>query len=1262
MSSQRPSIHSFRSLLSLSPHTRFFDLEGRKKGIFVGENLVKIGEMDGWTVDGWLIYSWVSVLTATDLKDTDDVQRDVTLHTPTRSSRADATLSPIGLNLDLTRKGGTNVRRKKQEALKQKGSGMLRRRRSLAALLSSSSASSASASAEAEEDVPPLPLGLTRATPRAVNGVKSGVSGGAKSSAPHTNGAETNANGPKSNTLKKSGSINRGAPALSSVKSAPLSNGKGKEKEGLIQRVSALFRVSSTSSSPAKSSKRGGFKPTPRYKAGVASTPDVRRANAKQLASSSTADEEEEDDIRRPSGLGRAASLSRSRSPSSRIRPHPHAHALVEGSEVGSEDDGNSDAEDDIRQPAGLGKPASLRSLPLLRDADVEAEEARAYMRPWERVPSLSASSASHPSPPMSTANTSTPRARTRSTPLPFFPRGGSPPLPALPKVQLPAALWARVLRHVALPDAASAAQVCRGVCGAARGRMYGAVDLRAPPPSLAHASSSSLAYGGGPFGGRGRELGREGRVGTREGTREREGSGGDRGGAEGGQSLARSLREAHLAGHVRAVVCAGWPPWGGEGEEEAHLHSSSLAHPASWTAASTASRSILPPLLSTSRVLFLAPTLRTSSAPTRYRPFPILSSLSPPFYFTSMHFPALRTLTIFPAPTGPLDTRALLAFLRAHPTLERLAVLGADAHDDDADDDADQEADDNAPFLPRLTHLHAPPALAARVLPRLSAPPPAPAAPPPAAKGLSAEALALLAPDPKRLGWHRVRSQNAEVEALAGAFLEAEAAAATAQGSVRRIPRKPVPALPDDGAGEEGAQVVKADVVRAARAVYVQSPARAGGGAALHPLRVLRIAVARPMYEGGAGAGGGRVGRAVGGLLAARNPTEGDEGLALHVLFGPRVERRTIEKVLRTLGAGVGEAFAAAPASPVRGRKQPSAWRMDGDAAAVESEPGASTRGLALLEVRSAVRAAELYKIMHGVLPRYPALHTLLLTRPPTRYPPRPASPPTPSEPPSPRSPSFFFPSPPSTPGFPPPPPLPHARDGPPPSPSLLVPPSPSPRVPPSPSSRAPPPPSSPSLRVPSSPSALAPPSPAPSARSLQPYAPSLASTLAPPPGLPPAEDACAWEWDGWGTAAAALSPLQGLEDIDADMDGLSEEDAGHVAAWRRHCAGLGRRGLLDGAQTDIRVFRNVPAIFTDTSVWFPALADARLPPPARLGFRHRCSIIADARASRLVVLSLQKSGGAGAGRRTKVHIRAEAPAHHLAEGTCASFSASSD
>ncbi|KAJ6487071.1 hypothetical protein C8R47DRAFT_1072162 [Mycena vitilis] len=211
-----------------------------------------------------------------------------------------------------------------------------------------------------------------------------------------------------------------------------------------------------------------------------------------------------------------------------------------------------------------------------------------------------------------------------------------------------------------------------------------------------------------------------------------------------------------------------------------------------------------------------------------------------------------------------------------------------------------------------------------------------------------------------------------------------------------------------------------------AARAVYVQArPAGAScssislprasvcpaavrrvreGEPHAHPLRVLRLAVPRPLYEGTAGVGGGRVGRAVGSVLARgastksseADATSEQEGLALHLLFGPRVERRTLEKVLRTLGSGLAEVVPLAPppstTAAVNGKESPdakgkdrkappSAWPARGRSGRVAEET--DTQPVRAVKPVRGVALLELYKIVGAVLPSYAALRTLLLTRP---------------------------------------------------------------------------------------------------------------------------------------------------------------------------------------------------------------------------------------------------------------------------------------
>ncbi|KAJ7125533.1 hypothetical protein C8R43DRAFT_30637 [Mycena crocata] len=1199
---------------------------------------------------------------------------------------------------------------------------MLRRRRSLAALIAgSASASSASSSAEAapddEDDVPPLPLGLTRATIR-VRTISSGSAGSVNGSPDALNG-----NGIGRLSVDRLGAKN--------------------DDNGIIRRVSSLFRAGSASSS--SSVKSATFASTSRYKAASSSPdiinsppanklvkrpsvkrkherqltqPDVSSATSKSLASAASSlssssksksvnatsgisssaalsssnlngkkspgwapnafkspkskskskskskplpptrssssssrigedGEDEEDDIRRPSGLGHPTSLTladgerdftfgyaaaverfgqrddeavRERSASACSFVDLPAESDEGGAARRESDtiDGNGDGdegeedEDDIRRPSGLGRPTSLRAFPIEEE----------YAPPWERLrghtdpndhdaretnangmhdagpqregPRMRAISSptllqtlfrlpsSSPSSPSSPAGSPLDSSRRVNAPSPTTSFRTSTPSNSKPRAaRLTPTLWGAIFEHMSPADAARAARVSRPLCEGARSALYGVLDLRGLDSRLAVDSSADS---------------RQGRWESDVVRR-----GGDARGQGRGQIHA-VLRAPHLAARVEGVVCDGWPPW--------------------------------------------------------------------PWHIHEIHFPGLRRLTIFPVasdnpnsdslristPTTPstprvseaikpdptLNTRALFAFLRAHPTLERLAVVGAE-------DDGVQDADDSDghAFLPRLTHLHAPPALSVLLLERIAAAPPFVPPPPPSPapsrngstpditdpnsdkKGLSAASLALLAPDAKAArrphlpGWHRVRSHNAEVEALAGAFISAQTAPQRpdSSASIKRIPRKPPPVFSDET--EEGEAVVaQARVMRAAsvaRAVYVQAPAQQNapavrGPGARHPLRVLRLVIPRPLYEGGAAAaGGGRVGRAVGKVLARGPSAAATElrGLELHLLCGPRIERRTLEKVLRTFSTGLGEALAAAAVESQPTNlppSTPSAWPgrgrsgrdddVDGD---VKSAGRAG--GIMLLEVRSAVRIAELHKIMHTVLPRYSTLRTLLLTRPQLYR--RRSRSYSRSNPPSPRSPSFFFPSPPSTPGFrpvsmhapvspsfmrPPPSPSPMAAPA---SPSFIRAPSPSAHSPPSPSLRSPPSPHSPGH----APSLYASAHSSPDPSTSPPPSPRLA--LAPPPGLHPppsprptsalshkttVEGEWAWEWAGWADSARSATEMadsslridttlygDGESASDVELDGevgeLTTADAAQVAAWRRHCATLERVRMVSGA-----------------------------------------------------------------------------------------------
>ncbi|KAJ7021393.1 hypothetical protein C8F04DRAFT_269640 [Mycena alexandri] len=714
------------------------------------------------------------------------------------------------------------------------------------------------------------------------------------------------------------------------------------------------------------------------------------------------------------------------------------------------EDHGDEVDEDDIRRPEGLGKAASLplgslddsATLPWERprkfpsdDADATQSGAGSGAHERTRAQSTPTLHILHEMlglpPPLAARSSSSSPSPHSNSPSRSHATSNSPHRAAahrLRTIQLPPALWHLVLDYVEVDDAVRAACVNRVLCQAARGRIYGVVDLRQGVRGLSQQSMTN-----------GVERGDAEEVAMKTNART--------------DSRSRTARtgildalhaHAHLAAVVEGLVCAGWPPWT-EGE-------------------------------------------------------------------TPLHLPALRALTVFHSPSdtttngGSSSTDALLPFLRLHPTLERLAVIGggdadsastskstdraSEHHADptEAENETEKEKEkEKNPFLPRLTHLHAPPALAVRLLdriagapfasltspsftsPSLSHPPLSSAAttpgstgtPPPNStqnqsgsnsnKQLSAASLALLAPDPDRKlrsrlsVWGRSKSHDRLAEAFtfggssatstapnstgstglvgptsktstaangirrgASANGVGTAATASANGIKRgasangvgssanpsaivhpaaaattewRIPRKAPPTFHDthtpaasvdttdslsllDGDADEdvvlgfgfGAEKVQLrrveSVGRAARPVFMQATGRGPssntnktGEPHAHPLRVLRIAIPRPLYEGAAGAGGGKVGRAVAAVLA-RGAGEGEKesgangtgkkpGLAVHLLFGPRVERRTLEKVLRTLGSGLEEALptsvipVATSTPSEKGKAPPSAWAV---------------------------------------------------------------------------------------------------------------------------------------------------------------------------------------------------------------------------------------------------------------------------------------------------------------------------------------------
>ncbi|KAF7307352.1 hypothetical protein MIND_00529200 [Mycena indigotica] len=504
-----------------------------------------------------------------------------------------------------------------------------------------------------------------------------------------------------------------------------------------------------------------------------------------------------------------------------------------------------------------------------------------------------------------------------------------------------------------------------------------------------------------------------------------------------------------------------------------------------------------------------------------------------PSLGFEQLQLSSLRSLTVFsPQTMPPLDFLSLSTFLREHRTLERLAIIGDTASDEQV---LSENPDTSyVPFLPNLTHLHAPPAITCVLLERMATSPPTlPALPTvietPRKRLLSAEALALLSPD----------------------------APSPKQGGVVEL-KRPVS-------------------INLTRTSYVPASPGSNPPTPPHPLRVLRIAMPRPLYEtiSSGAVGGARIGRAIASLLArgGQSNVTSKRELALHIMLGPRVDKRTMEKVLRTIGTGIKDGL----------------------------DPVKVSGSLALLEVRSCVRVTDLYRTITTIIPRYPTLRTLLLTRL-TRPSITIAAE---STPPSPASSTFYFPSPPPTPGFA------SSSLRPPPSPSFSIHPPPSPSfaaaqalpLPPSPPIQTlSPSPSSIYASAPSTPTSLAPATPNYRRSSIQLLPPGLLPPLSPHGSTFSRQTATkptwTWEWDGWqdagdvlndaginhwddererlylddavidsfGYDAESSSDFAGLDDPDV-TDVISREDALRVAVWRRHCPPLERVRMVSGA-----------------------------------------------------------------------------------------------
>ncbi|KAJ6603104.1 hypothetical protein B0H10DRAFT_646457 [Mycena sp. CBHHK59/15] len=636
--------------------------------------------------------------------------------------------------------------------------------------------------------------------------------------------------------------------------------------------------------------------------------------------------------IRRVSSLFKLTKLTNTKPPKSGSHGLAVSHIAVASSSTTtlreSSEDEEEDEEDDIRRPSDLGRPASLRSLQLL------ASPIAGGVRPWD-VDSDSAKGNGN-------ADTSVPRVRALSSPAlllmwPSF----LPPQTSRKEVALPLEIWVRVLVHTTPTDAAMLARVNRALCSAARSRLYQALDLR---------------------------------------------------------HVAAKLQLAlHLAPLVEELTCVGWPPWDGDVRE--------------------------------------LPALRTLII------FPPSSSFSPPM-------------------PCPLDVQTLVAFLRVHPALERLAVLGEDTpspsfmrdtrsgsaqsysapaspysfHSADNSgtavktDTHGAEIDSESTFLPNLTQLHAPPLLAVEILERLPTSPssssisaPSTIDVAPISKPLSPAALAFLSVDPphaltlqpsalKRSASHKSSSSSSlphaegqHVHALSPAALAL--LSPDAPSTSKRILSANPPALPTLSAKRERSASIKrsrsASVsashtskkgVETTKEFQKQHPNSAEVQRHPHPLHTLRISIARPLYEGGVG--GGRVGAALMRVMATHTSPTSDamattmsakegvnarggktvkgtiafperkeskqqrDGLHLHLLFGPRVDRRTVEKVLASVGGAL--ASSASLVSKAGGSGLKGRGREGRERSGNSGKEGCEGQGLALLEVRSAVRTGE--------------------------------------------------------------------------------------------------------------------------------------------------------------------------------------------------------------------------------------------------------------------------------------------------------------
>ncbi|KAJ7509793.1 hypothetical protein B0H11DRAFT_2422070 [Mycena galericulata] len=382
----------------------------------------------------------------------------------------------------------------------------------------------------------------------------------------------------------------------------------------------------------------------------------------------------------------------------------------------------------------------------------------------------------------------------------------------------------------------------------------------RAPARALAPVVA---ARGGGKDLRRSTGMGTRGKVGVGVGSEWKEEG-------DGGGGVEARLRVPHLAACVEGLMCAGWPLWasawgGGSGRTRTRRGKTV----GSWQLMGRAPT--LAMAFATADVLGAYETKENKGAGRKtkgmcaamanamasVRPVPVkrheptvmgLAPNSPPcaaqpHYLPRLCAPALHEILLTPkfAP----QTKSTVPFLAAHLILERLALVGAE-------NPADAEAACSSPDSRTYTTRPRPQFSSSASLPCRCE----------VTHGFSAASLVILAPDPNIPLCAEPAAYADAPQRHPHSFSKTPSPGPAAKEQY--IPCKPSPATLEhemDGA----LRVSVVAVGTPARAVYVPAPVAGvlkGGGeqqqsakgvGSPHPLRMLRIAVPWPLYEGGA-------------------------------------------------------------------------------------------------------------------------------------------------------------------------------------------------------------------------------------------------------------------------------------------------------------------------------------------------------------------------------------------------------------------------